>query len=143
MLVIGGHQVGYPATPVILSRARFCVSASHTKEQLDTTLRVVKEVSRIVGNNIVKSVSQLLKSWCVLGIEYGNNTDERAARAYRNYLSEAPIMREPLPGLGDYWNPEPMVPSFTEVDGENMSSKSKQMVESVVFCLGLGSRGFL
>ncbi|EER06483.1 serine palmitoyltransferase, putative [Perkinsus marinus ATCC 50983] len=109
---IAAVVVGYPATPVILSRARFCVSASHTKEQLDTTLRVVKEVSRIVG------------------IEYGNNTDERAARAYRNYLSEAPIMREPLPGLGDYWNPEPLVPNYTEVDGENMSSKSTSATNS-------------
>jgi len=27
--------VGYPATPLVSSRARFCVSAAHTKDDLD------------------------------------------------------------------------------------------------------------
>ena len=27
--------VGFPATPITLARARFCISASHTKEMLD------------------------------------------------------------------------------------------------------------
>lgn len=27
--------VGFPATPLIESRTRFCMSASHTREQLD------------------------------------------------------------------------------------------------------------
>ena len=27
--------VGFPATPIIESRARFCLSAAHTKEMLD------------------------------------------------------------------------------------------------------------
>ena len=27
--------VGFPATPIIESRARFCLSAAHTKEDLD------------------------------------------------------------------------------------------------------------
>ena len=27
--------VGFPATPIIESRARFCLSAAHTREQLD------------------------------------------------------------------------------------------------------------
>ncbi|EER03642.1 serine palmitoyltransferase, putative [Perkinsus marinus ATCC 50983] len=105
--------VGYPATPVTLARARFCVSASHTKEQLDTTLEVMKEVSRIVG------------------IEYGNNTDEVASRAYRKYLSEAAIVSDPLPGLATYWRPEPLVPSWVDAEeGENMSSKSISTTDS-------------
>lgn len=33
---IGTVVVGFPATPIIESRARFCVSAAHTKEMLDT-----------------------------------------------------------------------------------------------------------
>lgn len=33
---IGVVVVGFPATPIIESRARFCVSAAHTKETLDT-----------------------------------------------------------------------------------------------------------
>lgn len=33
---IGTVVVGFPATPIIESRARFCVSAAHTREMLDT-----------------------------------------------------------------------------------------------------------
>lgn len=32
---IGTVVVGFPATPIIESRARFCVSAAHTREMLD------------------------------------------------------------------------------------------------------------
>lgn len=36
--------VGYPATPIITARARFCISASHTKEDLDQALRYISEI---------------------------------------------------------------------------------------------------
>ena len=36
--------VGFPATPIIESRARFCLSAAHTKEMLDHALEVIDEV---------------------------------------------------------------------------------------------------
>lgn len=36
--------VGYPATPLLESRIRFCVSASHTREDLQFTLDVMKEL---------------------------------------------------------------------------------------------------
>ena len=36
--------VGFPATPLLLSRARFCVSAGHTREDLDRMLVQVDEV---------------------------------------------------------------------------------------------------
>lgn len=32
---IGVVVVGFPATPIIESRARFCISAAHTKDVLD------------------------------------------------------------------------------------------------------------
>lgn len=35
--------VGYPATPLISSRARFCVSAAHTKDDLDRLLAAVDQ----------------------------------------------------------------------------------------------------
>lgn len=41
--------VGFPATSIVASRARFCVSASHTKEDLDFVLSVVSEVGDILG----------------------------------------------------------------------------------------------
>lgn len=36
--------VGFPATPLLLSRTRFCVSAGHTKADLDLAAEKVKEV---------------------------------------------------------------------------------------------------
>ncbi|KAL3494734.1 pyridoxal phosphate-dependent transferase [Aspergillus germanicus] len=40
--------VGYPATPLVSSRARFCVSAAHTKEDLDRVLAACDEI----GNSL-------------------------------------------------------------------------------------------
>ena len=40
--------VGYPATPLVASRARFCVSAAHTKEDLDRMLAACDEVGDIL-----------------------------------------------------------------------------------------------
>jgi serine palmitoyltransferase len=40
--------VGYPATPLISSRARFCISAAHNKEDLDRLLAACDEVSDII-----------------------------------------------------------------------------------------------
>ncbi|EGZ20737.1 hypothetical protein PHYSODRAFT_313276 [Phytophthora sojae] len=39
--------VGFPATPLLLSRVRFCVSAAHTKEDMDEALKAIEEVSEI------------------------------------------------------------------------------------------------
>ena len=36
--------VAYPATPLVTSRVRFCLSASHTKEDIDTVLRACDEI---------------------------------------------------------------------------------------------------
>nr|UWK20362.1 sphinganine palmytoil transferase subunit 2 [Trichoderma rhododendri] len=40
--------VGYPATPLISSRARFCISAAHNKEDLDRMLVACDEVADIL-----------------------------------------------------------------------------------------------
>jgi serine palmitoyltransferase len=40
--------VGYPATPLVSSRARFCVSAAHTKEDLDRMLTACDEVGDLL-----------------------------------------------------------------------------------------------
>ncbi|KAE9026850.1 Long chain base biosynthesis protein 2d [Phytophthora rubi] len=37
--------VGFPATPLLLARVRFCVSAAHTREDMDEALVTLKEVS--------------------------------------------------------------------------------------------------
>lgn len=40
--------VAYPATPLVASRVRFCVSAAHTKEDIDMVLRACDEVGGIL-----------------------------------------------------------------------------------------------
>ncbi|KAG6856485.1 hypothetical protein H0H87_003953 [Tephrocybe sp. NHM501043] len=40
--------VAYPATPLVTSRVRFCVSAAHTKEDVDTVLRACDEVGDVL-----------------------------------------------------------------------------------------------
>ena len=37
--------VGFPAVPILTSRARFCISAGHTREQLDRALNEIEEVA--------------------------------------------------------------------------------------------------
>jgi serine palmitoyltransferase len=39
--------VGSPATDIIGSRARFCLSASHTREDLDFGLKAISEAGDI------------------------------------------------------------------------------------------------
>lgn len=48
--------VGFPATPLITSRARFCISAGHTKGQLDKALVAIDEVSSLLMTKYRKSV---------------------------------------------------------------------------------------
>ncbi|KAF3849603.1 hypothetical protein F7725_019322 [Dissostichus mawsoni] len=45
---IGTVVVGFPATPIIESRARFCLSAAHTREMLDTALDAANEVGDLL-----------------------------------------------------------------------------------------------
>lgn len=40
--------VGYPATPLVSSRARFCVSAAHTKDDLDRMLAACDEAGELL-----------------------------------------------------------------------------------------------
>lgn len=40
--------VGFPATPLLLSRARFCIAASHTPEELSRALNLIEEAGKEV-----------------------------------------------------------------------------------------------
>ena len=40
--------VGFPAVPLLLSRARFCVSAGHTRQDLDQAVKEIAEVADII-----------------------------------------------------------------------------------------------
>jgi len=41
--------VGYPATPLMGARSRFCISAAHTKEDVEKTLAIVADILDLVG----------------------------------------------------------------------------------------------
>jgi serine palmitoyltransferase len=40
--------VGFPACPILLSRARFCISAGHTREDLDMALEKIDEICDVL-----------------------------------------------------------------------------------------------
>lgn len=40
--------VGFPATSIVLSRARFCISASHTRSDLEYAVKVIDEVAELL-----------------------------------------------------------------------------------------------
>ncbi|CAN8069465.1 unnamed protein product [Agarophyton chilense] len=56
---------GFPATPLLLSRARICLSAAHTREDLDWALCIIDEVSDIIQIKYDRSFATkcLPRSW--------------------------------------------------------------------------------
>lgn len=46
---IAAVGVGFPATPIMAGRIRFCLSAAHTKEQLDHALEIIDDVAEKLG----------------------------------------------------------------------------------------------
>jgi serine palmitoyltransferase len=47
--------VGFPATPLLLARVRFCVSAAHTHADIDEALKVLEEVSDLCNIRFEKN----------------------------------------------------------------------------------------
>lgn len=47
--------VGKPAVPILFCRARFCISASHTRSDIDRVLAVVEEVCNILHIGLHKN----------------------------------------------------------------------------------------
>mmetsp|Transcript_15341 Transcript_15341/g.23098 ORF Transcript_15341/g.23098 Transcript_15341/m.23098 type:complete len:493 (-) Transcript_15341:286-1764(-) len=48
--------VGFPATSIVLSRARFCISASHTREDIEKAVAVIDEVANLVCIKYSKNI---------------------------------------------------------------------------------------
>ena len=48
--------VGFPATPVVLSRVRFCISAGHRREELAEALVKIKDVAEILKLRYARSM---------------------------------------------------------------------------------------
>lgn len=51
--------VGFPATPLMLSRARFCISAGHSKGMLDHALAAIEEVAELLMIRYQRSATGL------------------------------------------------------------------------------------
>ena len=51
--------VGFPATPLLSARARICISASHSREDLDWALQVTVLLSHLLLHVNVISLSTL------------------------------------------------------------------------------------
>jgi serine palmitoyltransferase len=49
--------VGYPATPLVSSRARFCVSAAHTKDDLDRLLAACDDIGNVLQLKFASGVA--------------------------------------------------------------------------------------
>lgn len=66
--------VAYPATPLVTSRVRFCVSASHTKEDIDIVLQACDEIGDVLDlkNGIPKSERWPLEEVCARAVELAN-----------------------------------------------------------------------
>ncbi|KAL7057102.1 hypothetical protein AAHC03_019496 [Spirometra sp. Aus1] len=59
---LGVVIVGFPATALLASRCRFCISAGHTREMLDKALTIIEEVVEEVG---IRNSRLALPSWAL------------------------------------------------------------------------------
>ena len=53
--------VGFPATPIVAARARFCLSAAHTKEMLDKVFVTI----RFSNFELLSNLTSLAQPWSV------------------------------------------------------------------------------
>lgn len=80
---IGTVVVGFPATPIIESRARFCVSAAHTREMLDT----VSPISNMKHKSLLLSSPPpllILAAWAVFTLKVNRISVRMEAELVQN-----------------------------------------------------------
>jgi serine palmitoyltransferase len=95
--------VGFPATPVLLSRVRFCLSASHTQRDLDRVIETLTQVVDKVGIKYAEGeepldVEELMKQ--ALHIDLGKD-EERIS-----YWKPEPLVSQ------NVWDKDRVVPKF-------------------------------
>lgn len=56
LLQVAVVVVGFPATPLMLARARFCLSSGHTRADLDKALAVIDELADVVRIRFHRSI---------------------------------------------------------------------------------------
>ncbi|KAF7301165.1 Serine palmitoyltransferase 2 [Mycena indigotica] len=67
--------VAYPATTLVTSRVRFCVSAAHTKEDIDTVLQACDEVGDVLDlkHGIPRRERWAIENICKNAVELANS----------------------------------------------------------------------
>jgi serine palmitoyltransferase len=76
--------VGYPATPLVSSRARFCVSAAHTKEDLDRLLSacdVIGDLLQLKFSSGIAGGAAPLRDACSRDSGYPWKANEKLGRS--------------------------------------------------------------
>ena len=97
--------VGYPATPLLLSRARLCVSASHTNEQIDLALELIESAGKEVGILYERSAAQrAVRLGLPLDVQAKERTKELRVASMTCTSSD-------LVGASITWVPEPLCSS--------------------------------
>jgi len=84
--------VGYPATPLLLSRSRFCISAAHTKADLDFILNALRRVSYDVGIRFQPGSNRSLDA--CLPVDAPDYVKELVNRDESAFASSKPRSRE-------------------------------------------------
>jgi serine palmitoyltransferase len=54
--------VGFPAVPLLTSRARICMSAAHSRQDLDYALEQIRQVSELLEMKYTKTIPETLTS---------------------------------------------------------------------------------
>jgi len=117
--------VGYPATPLLLSRARFCIAASHTEEELVHALAMIKEAAREVGIFYDRGVTDAMSDDAARRRQHELLTAPMDAVAVTEWVPEP--LAQPLE-LAKVLAPDARVPSALP---SAMSEEVAQAVETV------------
>ncbi|PXF45133.1 Long chain base biosynthesis protein 2d [Gracilariopsis chorda] len=76
---------GFPATPLLLSRARICLSAAHTRADLDWALSVIDEVADITQIKYDRSFATRLLPLSVAKFITGNQRSEECLSNFEGH----------------------------------------------------------
>ncbi|GAA5907029.1 hypothetical protein JCM8208_004494 [Rhodotorula glutinis] len=79
--------VAYPATPLVSSRVRFCISAAHTKADLDRILRATDEIGDVLGLKFSPRKERCTVDEAIrTGVEVVRETERRYDEAVQQQL---------------------------------------------------------
>jgi 7-keto-8-aminopelargonate synthetase-like enzyme len=95
--------VGYPAVPVLYERVRFCISASHTREQLSRVMNDVVAIGREIGIMYCKNIGATERTTREVQVKDYNDLLRTAAMQTR---TEAQSATEAVAN----WTPEALAP---------------------------------